>query len=78
MKSSNFVFDCVYFWLHYINFHKISKSKLSRVRSYIDSRDLIRNRRATIKPKNNGDKCFKYTATLPLNHEEIGEKKGKE
>ena len=32
---------------------------------------MINKKKATIKPKNEGDKCFHYPATAALNYEEI-------
>ena len=55
MRESEFVFDRVDL-LHY-NFHKIS---LNRGGSYIDFPEWIKNKKATINPRNNGDKCFQY------------------
>ena len=39
--------------------------------SYIDSPDWIKNKEATINPKNEDDKCFQYAVTVALNYEEI-------
>ena len=36
---------------------------------YIDSPDRIKNKQATINPVNK-KKCFQYTVTVALNHEE--------
>ena len=55
MRGSEFVFDRVDL-LHY-SFHKIS---LNRGGSYIDFPEWIKNKKATINPRNNGDKCFQY------------------
>ena len=67
MKRSEFVFDYVH--LLYYNCHKIN---LNRGGSYIDSPDWIKNKKATINPINKKDnKCFQYTVTVALNHEEI-------
>ena len=66
MKGSEFVFDGV-IALHN-DFNKIS---LSRGKSYIDSPKWLKNKKATINPKNNDDKCFQYTLTVALNHEQI-------
>ena len=52
MKGSEFVFDLLYY-----KFHKIS---LNRRGSYIDSPKWLKNKKATINPKNNYDKCFQY------------------
>ena len=53
MKGSEFVFDNIDS-LHY-KLHKIS---LNRGGSYIDSPEWLENKKATINPKNNDDKCF--------------------
>ena len=40
--------------------------------SYIDSPDLIKNKKATLNPIDKKDnKCFQYAVTVVLNHEEI-------
>ena len=52
----------------YYNFNKIS---FSRGRSYIDSPKWLKNKNATINPKNNDDKCFQYALTIALNYEQI-------
>ena len=52
----------------YYKHHKIS---LNRGRSYIDSPKWLKNKKATINPKNNDDKCFQYALTIALNHEQI-------
>ena len=54
--------------LHYI-FQKIS---LKRGKSYIKSPEQLKNKRATINPKNNDDNCFQYAITVALNHQNIG------
>ena len=48
MKGSEFIFDSVDFW--YYKFHKIS---LNGGGSYIDSPKWLKNKKATINPKNN-------------------------
>ena len=63
MRGSKFVSDRVDL-LHY-DVHKI------RGGSYIDSPEWLKNEKATINPKNNDDKCFKYTLTVALNYEQI-------
>ena len=55
--------------IHYYNLHKIS---LNRGGSYIDSPKWLKNKKATINPKNNDDKCSQYALTVTLNHEQIG------
>ena len=67
MKGSDFVFDSVD--LLYYKLHKIS---LNRGGSYIDSPEWLKNKKSTINPKNiNDDKCFQYSVTVALNHEQI-------
>ena len=52
------------------HFHNM---KLKRGKSYIESPGWIKNKHATINPKNTNDnKCFQYAITLALNHKEIG------
>ena len=47
----------------------------NHVGSYIDSCDLIKNKKATISPINKKDsKSLQYAVTVALNHEEIGKK----
>ena len=66
MRGSEFVFDSVNS-LHY-KLHKIS---LNRGRPYIGSPKWLKNRKATINPKNNDDKCFQYGLNAAVNHEQI-------
>ena len=63
MRGSEFVFDCVN-ELHY----KLHKVDLERGRSYIGSPRWLKNKKATINPKNmNDDRCFQYALTVALN-----------
>ena len=64
MRGSEFVYDSVD--ALYYNLNKVS---LSRGGSYIDSPKRIKNKKATINPKNNDDKCFQYALTVALNYE---------
>ena len=66
MRVSEFLFDNVD--SSYYRLHKIS---LNRGGSYIDSPKWLKNKKATINPKNNDDKCFHYALTVALNHEQI-------
>ena len=66
MKGSKLIFDIVD--LLYYKFLKIS---LNRGGSYTDSPNWLKNKKATINPKNNNDKCFKYAITGALNHKSI-------
>ena len=67
MKKSSLVFDS--FDPLYYKFHKIS---LNRGGSYIDSPEWVKNKNATINPKNKKDcKCFQYAITAALKHQNI-------
>ena len=59
IKESEFIFDSVDEL--YYNLNKIS---LNRDGSYIDFPKWIKNKKATINPKNNDDKCFQYALLL--------------
>ena len=68
MKGSGYIFGRVDL-LEY-DLHKIS---LNREGSYIDSSELLKNKTATINPKNTRDnKCMQYTITVALHHQKIG------
>ena len=67
MKGSEFVSDGIDSM--YYKLHKIS---LKRGGSYINSPEWLKNKKATINPKNKDDKCFKYSLTAALNHKQIG------
>ena len=64
--GNNFVFESVDL-LSY-SFHKIS---LRRGISYIKSPEWVLNKIATINPKNEDNKCFQYSITVALNHQNI-------
>ena len=65
-NGSNFVFESVDLLSYHI--HKIS---LRRGRSYIKSTEWILNKRTTTNPKNKDNKCFQYSITVALNHQNI-------
>ena len=68
VKGSDFIFDCVNL-LHY----KCYKISFKGGGSYIDSPEWIKNKKATIIPINKKyNKCFQYSITVLLDHEEIG------
>ena len=52
-------------------YYKLHKISLNRDGSYIDSPEWLKNKKATINPKNNDDKCFQYALTVALNYEQI-------
>ena len=66
MKGSEFIFDSVDAF-----YYELNKIRLSRGGSYIDSPKRLENKKATINPKNNDDKCFQYALTVALNYEQI-------
>ena len=66
MRGSKFIRDSVD--LLYYHPHKIG---LKRGGSYIDSPEWLKNKKATINPKNNDDNCFQYALTIALNHKQI-------
>ena len=68
MRGSEFVYDSVD--VLYYNLNKVS---LSRGGSYIDSPKRLKNKKATINPKNKDEKCFQYALTVALNYEQIKE-----
>ena len=63
MNGSYFTFDSIY--ALYYDYKKIS---LSRYRSYIDSPEWLKNKKRTINPENNDDKCVQYALTVALNY----------
>ena len=67
MKGSSFTFDRVDLLEYHL--HKIS---LNRGGSYIMSSDWLKNKGATINPKNKDNECFKYAIIASLHHQEIG------
>ena len=66
MKGIEFVYDSIDL-LHY-KFHGLS---LNRGGSYRDFPKWLKNKKATISPKKNDNKCFQYAITVALNHEQI-------
>ena len=66
MRGLEVEFDGVNFL--YYDFNKIS---LNRGGSYTDSPKWLKDKKSTINPINNDDKCFQYAATLALNLDKI-------
>ena len=66
MRGSEFIFDNIA-----ALYYDLNKVSLSRDESYIDSPKWLKNKKATINPKNVDDKCFQYALTAALNHEQI-------
>ena len=65
-NGSNFVFESVN-----LSSYHIHNTTLERGKSYIKSPEWILNKRATINSKNKDDKCFQYSITVALNHQNI-------
>ena len=69
MRGSEFAFDYVQ-----LLYYKCHKTNLNCGKSYIDSPDWIKNKKATINPINKKDnKCFQYAVTVAVNYKEIKE-----
>ena len=66
MKRSEFVFHNVDLLLYKL--HKIS---VNRCGSYTGSPEWLKNKKATINPKNRDDNCFQYALTVTLNYQNI-------
>ena len=66
MSESEFFFDSVD-----ALYYDLNKISLSRGGSYINSPEWLRNKKATMNPKNSDDKFFQYALTVALNYEQI-------
>ena len=66
VRGSEFEFDGVNFL-----YYDFNKTSINRGGSYIDSPKWLKDKKSTINPKNNDDKCFQYAVTLALNLDEI-------
>ena len=66
VRGSELLFDSVD-----VLYYDLNKISLSRDRSFIDSPEWLKNKKATINPKNNDDKCFQHALTVALNNEQI-------
>ena len=69
MRRSEFIFDSLD--LLYQKLHKIS---LTQSRSYIDASKWLKNKKATINPKNNDEKCIQYAVAIALNYQNLYQK----
>ena len=67
MRGSEFIFDN--FDLLYYNLQKINLNR--KASSYINSPKWLKNKKATINPKNNDNNCFQYALTVALNYHNI-------
>ena len=66
MRGKEFVFDSVH-----LLYYKLQNISLNRGGLYTDSPKWLKNKKATINPKNKDDKCFQYAVVIALNHKEI-------
>ena len=66
MKGSDFEFDGVNFL-----YYDVNKISLYIGGSYIDSPKWLKDKKSTINPINNDDKCLQYAVTLALNLDKI-------
>ena len=66
MRGSEFEFDGVNFL-----YYDFNKTNINRGGSYIDSPKWLKDKKSTINPKNNDDKCSQYAVTLALNLDKI-------
>ena len=66
-RGSYFFIDSVDLLYYHLN--KISLGRKGK--SYIDSPKWLKNKKATIYPKNNDNNCFQYATIAALNHKQI-------
>ena len=64
--ESEFEFDGIDF-----SYYSFNKTSIYRGGTYIDSPKWLKNKKSTVNPKNNDDKCFQYAVTLALNLDNI-------
>ena len=66
MRGSEFIRDCVA-----LLYYHLQKIGLKRGGSYIDSPEWLKNKKATINPKNSDNNCFQHALTVAFNHQNI-------
>ena len=66
MRGSEFEFDGIN-----VFYYSFNKTSTYRGGTYIDSPKWLQNKKSTINPKNNDDKCFQYAVILALNLDNI-------
>ena len=52
-------------------YYHLQKIDLKRGGTYIDWSEWLKNKKATMNPKNNADNFFQYALTVALNHKQI-------
>ena len=64
-RGSNFLFNCAD-----LLYYHLQKTSLKRIGSlHINSPEWLKNEKATINPKYNGNNCFQYALTVALNYQ---------
>ena len=66
IKASEFVLDSIDSL-----YHPLQKISLKRGRSYIDSPEWLKTKKATVNPKKNDNNCFQYALTVALSYQNI-------
>ena len=66
MGGSDFEFDGINFL-----YYDFNKTSIYRGCAHIDSTKRLKDKKSTINPKNNDDKCFQYAVSLALNLDNI-------
>ena len=66
MRGSEFEFDGINFF-----YYDFNKTSIYRGGTHIDSPKWLKDKKSTVNPKNNDDKCFQYAVTLALNLDNI-------
>ena len=66
MRGGDFVYDSID-----ASYYDLNKVSLSRGGSYIYSLNWLQDKKATINPKNKGDRCFQHPLTVALNYGKI-------
>ena len=66
MRGSEFDFDG-----NNVLYYDLNRTTFDRGTSCIDSPEWIKNKKATINPNNNDNRCFQYVLTVALNYEKI-------
>ena len=66
-KGSEFIFENVDILYYY--FHRIDMRWSA---SYIETPEWLKNKKATINPKNEDDNCLQYSVPAALDHQDIG------
>ena len=66
MRGSESEFDGINFF-----YYSFNKTSIYSGSTYIDSPKCLKDKKSTINPKNNDDKCFQYAVTLALNLDNI-------